>query len=94
MDGQHNDGLTSLDNDDATTTWKWDDDDGAMMPKTITTQDDNPTPFLSHSPHAKQDQDKNTARTNYKVARCCEVLTDNDVNVWRAKEELSVRVMV
>ena len=59
-DGQHNDGLTSLDNDDATTTWKWDDDDGAMMPKTITTQDDNPMPFLSHSPHAKQDQDKNT----------------------------------
>ena len=30
------------------------------------------------------------ARTNYEVARCCEVLVDNDVNVWRAKEELSV----
>ena len=34
------------------------------------------------------------ARTNYEVVRCCKVLIDNDVNVWRAKEELSVRVMV
>ena len=40
------------------------------------------------------DSDISSARTNYEVARCCEVLVDNDVNIWRAKEELSVRVMV